>query len=467
MIVPVAKPADAFFQEMVQRAPDAFILVDAKRNILFFNDFAEKLYGWRSDEIVGRPIHLLVPERFRPLLDGMDTSQVKPGGRLGAGLELTALRKDGSEFPVEINMMPLAMENGLHVASVVRDVTKRREIEERLVASEAKFRRVVEALGGSYFFATIEPDGVVSYVSPSVEAILGYTSQEIGRSLEAFLSDHPMNARAGEILAQERAGVRPPPYDLELRHKDGSTRIIECSDTPVIGPDGGTIAIESINRDVTWVRAAEREIREANERTDRLLRRILPDPVVEELTREGSARPMRHRDVSILFCDLAGFTAWCDSRAPEEVVDGLSRLIECFEEVVERHGLQKIKTIGDAFMATGGLLDPLSNPVEAAVRCGFDLLAAGSNASPPWEVRVGVHVGDVVAGIMGRRQFSYDLWGDSVNTAARMERLARDGCIAVSAEAWRAIEGRFSATSLGPVPVKGKGELEVFLVEPP
>ncbi len=463
----MAKPSDAFFQEMVQRAPDAFIVVDAKREIVFFNGFAERLYGWRSDEVLGRTIHLLIPERFRPLLDAMDTSQVKPGGRLGAGLDLMALRKDGSEFPVEINMMPLAMEGGLHVASVIRDVTKRRETEERLAASEAKFRRVVEALGGAYFFATLEPDGVVSYVSPSVEAILGYTSEEIGGSFKTFLTEHAMNARADEILAQERAGMTPPPYDLEIRHKDGSTRIIECSDTPILGPDGATVAIESINRDVTWARAAEREIREANERTDRLLRRILPDPIVEELTREGSARPMRHRDVSILFCDLAGFTAWCDKRTPEEVVDGLSRMIEAFERAAERHGLQKIKTIGDAFMATGGLLDPLANPVEAAVRCGFDLLAAGARAEPPWEVRVGVHVGDVVAGIMGQRQFSFDLWGDTVNTAARMERLARDGRIAVSAEAWRAIEGRFAATSLGPVPVKGKGELEVFLVEPP
>ncbi len=304
-------------------------------------------------------------------------------------------------------------------------------------------------------------------MSPSVEAILGYGSEEIGRTLSTFLTDHPMNEKAEEALAQERRGVAPAPYDLEIRHKDGSKRLIECSDTPILGPDGQTVAIESINRDVTWVRAAEREIREANQRTDQLLRRILPDPIVDEIAREGSARPMRHQNVSILFCDLAGFTEWCYSRAPEHVVEGLSRLIDRFEETAERHGLQKIKTIGDSFMATGGLLDRLPNPVEAAVRCGLDLVAAGARAEPSWEVRVGVHVGDVVAGIMGQRQFGYDLWGDSVNTAARMERLARDGRVAVSAEAWRAIEGRFPATPLGPVPVKGKGELEVFLVGPP
>ncbi len=450
----------------MHQAPDAFIVVDAEREIVFFNRFAEKLYGWRATEIVGRPISVLVPERFRALLDAMDTRQIKPGGRLGAGLDLAALRKDGTEFPVEINMMPLSMEGGLHVASVVRDVTKRREMEQRLAASESKYRRVVEGLRGDYFFATIEPDGVVSYVSPSVEAILGYEVEEIGRTFSTYLTDHPMNEKAEEALEQERRGVTPAPYDLEVRHKDGSTRLIECSDTPILGADGQTVAIESINRDVTWVRAVEREIREANERTDQLLRRILPGPIVDEIAREGSARPMRHQNVSILFCDLAGFTEWCDRRTPEQVVEGLGRLIDAFEETAERHGLQKIKTIGDSFMATGGLLDRLPNPVEAAVRCGLDLVAVGARAEPSWEVRVGVHVGDVVAGVMGQRQFGYDLWGDSVNTAARMERLSRNGRVAVSAQAWRAIEGRFPATPLGPVPVKGKGELEVFLVGP-
>ncbi len=460
----VADSGDAHFRELVQDAPDAFIVVDAERRITFFNGFAEALYGWRADEVLGLPIELLVPPRFRALLAALDTSQIKPGGRLGAGLDLTALRKDGSEFPVEINMMATATQGGLQVASVVRDVTKRRQMEERLAASEAKFRRVVEGLEGDYFFATLDLDGVIRYVSPSVEAILGYSSDEIGKSFVDYLTDHPMNERAREVLAQERSAVRPPPYDLEIRHKDGSTRIIECSDTPILDADGRAIAVESINRDVTWIRAAERELREANERTDRLLRRILPDPIVDELAREGSARPQRHHDVAVLFCDLAGFTKWCDSRDPSEVVGSLARLVDAFEAVAERHGLQKIKTIGDAFMATAGLLDPLPNPVEASVRCGFELMAAAAGASPPWVLRAGVHVGDVVAGVMGRRQFGYDLWGDTVNTAARMEGLARDGKVAVSADAWRAIEGRFPATPLGAVPVKGKGALEVYLV---
>lgn len=458
---------DETFRELVRHAPDAFIVVDPERRITFFNAFAEQLYGWSADEALGQQIDVLVPERFRALLAGMDTRQVKPGGRLGAGLELTALRRDGSEFPVEINMMPLSLPGGLHVASVVRDVTKRREMQERLAASEAKYRRVVEGLEGDVFFATIELDGTLSYVSPSVEAILGHSVDIVPCPFARFLTDHPMNASALEALDLERAGVRPPTYDMEVRHRDGSTRVIESSDTPIKGPDGKVVAVETINRDVTRLRAAEREVHEANQRIDGLLRSILPDPIVDELTREGSARPQRHRDVAILFCDLAGFTRWCDSREPEEVVQGLSRLVADFEDAAERHGLQKIKTIGDSFMATAGLLDRLANPVAATVRCGFDLITAGARADPAWEVRVGVHVGDVVAGLMGRRQFGYDLWGDSVNIAARMEGLARDGRVAVSADAWRALEGSFQGESLGPVPVKGKGELEVFLLPPP
>ncbi|MGI9590816.1 MAG: PAS domain-containing protein, partial [Myxococcota bacterium] len=234
-------PGDARFRELVEQAPDAFVLVDEDRIITYVNAFAEQLYGWAREELLGRPIDALVPERFRALLAGMNTSAIKPGARLGAGLELTGLRKDGSEFPVEINMMALPGERGLQVASVVRDVTRRRKMEERLAASEAKFRRVVEGLAGDYFFATLDRDGAVSYVSPSVKAILGYTAEELGRDFRGFLTDHPMNERASELLAQGFAGERPETYDLEVRHKDGSPRLLECTDTPVRGEDGVVI----------------------------------------------------------------------------------------------------------------------------------------------------------------------------------------------------------------------------------
>lgn len=406
---------------------------------------------------------MLVPERFRALLAGMDLSAVRSGGRLGAGLELSALRKDGSELPVEITLSTLEGEDGLEVVSHVRDVSRRREIEAQLAASEAKFRRVVEGLEGQYFFLTMDRAGRITYVSPSVEAIVGYPPDEVGRDFRSYLTDSPVNAEIDAAFAAELEGNRFPHYDLEVRCKDGTIKMLECYDMPVAGEDGQVLFVESINRDVTELRRIEAELRTSKERIDRLLRDILPDAIVDELATSERVRPRRHTDVAVLFCDLAGFTAWSEQRQPEEVVWGLGRVVDAFEAAAERHGLQKIKTIGDAFMAAAGL-DGGQDPVGDAVRCGLEMTRVASEGVPPWQTRIGIHVGDVVAGVMGRRQFTYDLWGDTVNTAARIERQAIHGELALSAEAWARVADRCQGRSLGRVPLKGKGELEIFRV---
>lgn len=451
-------------EALIEEAPDAVVLVDPERRIVLFNAMAEALYGWPREEVIGRHIDVLVPERFRGLLASLDTATIRDGGRLGAGLELFALQRGGGEVPVEINMSTLESEGGLQVVSHVRDVTRRREIEARLAASEAKFRRVVEGLEGEYFFATIAADGSVTYVSPSVEAVLGYGREEVHADFRGYLTDAPCNARALEIFEAELRGERFPTYDLEARAKDGSVRRLECFDTPVLDEAGRVVAIESINRDVTELRRLEAEARAAGERIEGLLRTILPGPLVDEFRENDRVRPRRHRDVAVLFCDLAGFTAWSEAREPEEVVRGLGQVVLAFEAVAEAHGLQKIKTIGDSFMAAAGLLRPSEDPVGDAVRCGLAMTRAAEGCEPPWQTRIGIHLGDVVAGVMGERQFGYDLWGDTVNTASRLERHAVHGELALSSEAFARVAERCTARSLGRVPVKGKGELEIFRV---
>ncbi len=208
-----------------------------------------------------------------------------------------------------------------------------------------------------------------------------------------------------------------------------------------------------------------RQIEEERKRADDLLHVIFPAPIVQELKATDEVAPRRHENVAVLFTDLVGFTAYCESREPEEIVDRLQQLTVVFEEIALRYSLQKIKTIGDAFMATAGLLEPLENPVLNCVQCGLEMVEATRRASDQWQVRVGVHVGPVVAGVIGHRQYLYDLWGDTVNTASRMESNGRPGAVTLSAEAWQAISHLYRGSSLGSVAVKGKGLLEIFIIE--
>jgi DNA-binding response OmpR family regulator len=208
-----------------------------------------------------------------------------------------------------------------------------------------------------------------------------------------------------------------------------------------------------------------RQIEEAKKRSDELLHVILPHEIVEELKRENSVKPKRYENVAVMFCDIVGFTPYCAKREPEEIVGHLQQLVEAFEALAVGHDLQKIKTIGDSFMATAGAVKPLENPVLNAVRCGLDMVATSRKLPAKWEVRCGIHVGPVMAGIVGHRQYLFDLWGDTVNTAARVESNGVAGAVNVSAVAWKQVESVCVGESRGLISLKGLGDMEVFRVD--
>jgi adenylate cyclase len=207
------------------------------------------------------------------------------------------------------------------------------------------------------------------------------------------------------------------------------------------------------------------EIDAQRKRADDLLRVILPDPVADELKTTNAIKPRRYENVAVMFCDIVEFTSYCDRRDPEEVLNYLQGLVEIFEELALRHSLEKIKTIGDAFMTTAGLLRPVENPVLNCVACGLEMVAAAPRVPPGWQVRVGIHAGPVIAGVVGRRQYLFDVWGDTVNMAARVEGLGAPGAVNLSGEAWSYVSSLCRSRGRRLVNVKGKGELEIYEVD--
>jgi class 3 adenylate cyclase len=207
------------------------------------------------------------------------------------------------------------------------------------------------------------------------------------------------------------------------------------------------------------------EIERQRRRSDELLHVILPGEIVRELKATDAVRPRRCDDVAVMFCDIVGFTPYCDRNPPERVVPHLQRLIEAWEEIALRHEVEKIKTIGDAFMAAAGLLRRPANPVLACLRCGLEMVAACRALPVGWDLRVGIHVGPVVAGVIGRRQYLFDLWGDTVNTAARTESHGEPGTVTLSGAAWARVADLARGASRGQVSIKGKGTMEMVRFE--
>jgi len=205
-----------------------------------------------------------------------------------------------------------------------------------------------------------------------------------------------------------------------------------------------------------------KQIEVEKKRADDLLHATLPAAAVHELKATNAVRPRRFEDVAVLFCDVVGFTSYCDKHTPEEVVSHLQALVIEFEEIAARYGLEKIKTVGDAFMATAGLLQHVEVPAVASVQAGFDMIAAARQLEAGWDVRVGIHMGPVVGGVIGRKQYLFDIWGDTVNIAARIVDQADPGTVLVSATVWRNLGDLFRGSSKGLVELKGKGDLELI-----
>jgi guanylate cyclase len=212
-----------------------------------------------------------------------------------------------------------------------------------------------------------------------------------------------------------------------------------------------------------------RALEAERERSERLLLNVLPEPIAARLKRDSGVIAEHYDSVSVVFADLVGFTERSQVMAPQELVSLLDQIFSAFDRLVDREGMEKIKTIGDAYMAAGGLPEPRPGHLEAAVRTALamrdEIADLARRSGQPWlAVRIGIDTGPAVAGVIGRRKFIYDLWGDTVNTASRMESHGLPGQIQVTERVAAALDPRFTVEPRGTVEVKGKGPMTTFLL---
>lgn len=278
----------------------------------------------------------------------------------------------------------------------------------------------------------------------------------------------------------------PPVGTLELQavRPDGTRFPIEASVSRVVARGG--VMTTLIVRDISERLRAQREIQQLNstlearitERTrelfdanatnERLLLNVLPAPIAERLKRGEVTIADRYDEVTVLFADLVGFTSWAAPRSPEEVVEVLSRVFTTFDALTAKHGLEKIKTIGDAYMVVAGVPTPLPRHREKMVGLALELThavrAIGQDVGSSLEVRLGLHSGPVVAGVIGTRKFAYDLWGDTVNTASRLESHGVPGRVHVLESTVRALSPEFEFEPRGEIELRSVGRVPTWLL---
>lgn len=202
--------------------------------------------------------------------------------------------------------------------------------------------------------------------------------------------------------------------------------------------------------------------------SDGLLLNVLPRSIAQRLKRDPGIIAERFDDVSVLFADVADFTTFAEQTSPERLVGVLDEVFSAFDVLTERHSLEKIKTIGDAYMVAGGLPEPRVDHAEAIAALAIDMQAELARVSAALglrlAIRIGIASGPVVAGVIGRRKFVYDLWGDTVNTASRMESHGIAGRIQVTEATYQRLRNRYRFEDRGETEIKGKGRVRTYLL---
>ncbi len=223
------------------------------------------------------------------------------------------------------------------------------------------------------------------------------------------------------------------------------------------------------------VKERTHELELEKEKSDELLFNILPDEIVEELKSNGHVAPRHYDLATIAFIDIVGFTLHGKDLQPQGMIDHLNIIFQSVDEIVDEFGLEKIKTMGDGYMFGGGVPTPnTTNPMDVvhASLCIMEQinqmkLKNLADGQPPWELRIGIHSGELVAGVIGKKKFAYDVWGKTVNTASRIESSGEAGRINISVDTYELIKDHFACEHRGKVSMKNMGLLDMYFVSEP
>ncbi|MFE1748186.1 adenylate/guanylate cyclase domain-containing protein [Coleofasciculus sp. H7-2] len=237
----------------------------------------------------------------------------------------------------------------------------------------------------------------------------------------------------------------------------------------IAGRDELSLLARTINWMLETLESSLKELKAEQKKAERLLHNILPQAIAERLKKEQhTIIADNFAEVTVLFADIVGFTQLAAYTSPVELVNLLNKIFSAFDQLAEQHGLEKIKTIGDAYMVVGGLPIPRTDHAEAIAEMALDMQKEIDRFNvvngEEFNIRIGINTGPVVAGVIGLKKFIYDLWGDTVNTASRMESHGVAGSIQVTAATYQLLQEKYQWKERGAIQVKGKGEMTTYLL---
>lgn len=351
----------------------------------------------------------------------------------------------------------------------VADITQRRLAEEALRESQRRLATLLDNLAGMAYRRHLDAAWTMEFVSDGCYELTGYPPAAlIGPEAIAFESlIHPDDLAyvRGEL---ERALSQGQQFQMTYRilTAAGPEKWVLEKGIGVSQQDSQVIAVEGFLTDITNRKEIEEALRVEQERSERLLLNILPVSIADQLKQNAQSVAYRFEEATILFADIVNFTALSAAMSPTDLVNLLNEIFSTFDHLVERHQLEKIKTIGDAYMVVGGIPNCLQDHTLAIAEMALDMQAAIAQFKrqdgAPFSLRIGIDTGPVIAGVIGIKKFSYDLWGDAVNVASRMESQGTADGIQVTEAVYQQLKEHYFLEKRGSINVKGKGKMMTY-----
>ena len=376
---------------------------------------------------------------------------------------LVFFKKEAS--PLQRHLLELINAVAIQLGSLIQ----RKKTEEALRIAEEKYHSIVENAVEGIFQST--PSGQYISANLALARIYGYNSpEELINSFQNIDQQLYVDAnRHQEFLRTIK--VEPEVRDFEslVYRQDGSTIWIAENARAVSDCEGKLLYYEGTVSDITERKLIQEALKFEQKQMEELLFSIFPEPIAKRLKKGEHLIAERFEEVSVLFADLVGFTEFSVRKKPEEIVSILNIIFSKFDQLAKTYGLEKIKTIGDSYMVVGGLPffrpDHAQSIAQMALAMQAEMGKINYQIGEAFKLRIGINTGPVVAGVIGLHKFNYDLWGDTVNTASRMESNGIPGEIQVTATTYAKLKEQYFFQERGRVRIKGKGEMITYLLQ--
>ncbi|KAL7479147.1 hypothetical protein ACHAW6_004888, partial [Cyclotella cf. meneghiniana] len=448
-----------------------FVITEEERIIQMVNQKSCDVFGWTKEEFIGQNISMIMTDDVAAHHDQYVDNYLATGIKkmIGKQREVIAKRKDGSTFPAALGLAePQAA--GL-ICGFIRDLTQEKAAQEVIIREQLLTSNIIDASFDALF--VIDHRGVIQRVNKASCHVFGWSREEfIGKNINIIMPIGHAENHDSYLSRYLRSGFKKmigKEREVEARRKDGSLFPCILGLSEVV--TNGTTQFVGFVRDVTMQKSlllAEAE----REASDSLLFNILPENIAYRLKADPSHIADHYDNTTILFADIVGFTDRTSKMSPHDVVSMLNDIFSRFDHLCDVYELNKVKTIGDCYMITSIPSNSLEHDGCARVcRFALDMLSAVrdfNNTCPqhgPIDFRVGISTGSVVAGVVGIKRFLFDMWGDAVNVAARMEQSGLAGQIQVTRSVVENAGSDFSFELRGTLSIKGKGPMDVYMLK--